>query len=321
MSCPKEARFNPVALTLQVDARLAWHQVERFLADHQATLGWHPPLTRLQSLGEVLETACDGLRATLYGSPRDNCVALTVRLADGSHVSSLETPRSAAGPDWKHLLLGGNGESGTIECATMRVYPRPTRVEPAAYRFSRTDMAVKAAADLIHHGAIPAAGALAPGDTGVELLLTFEGSRAICGARAAIADRICTQSHSERLDPTRARAWMDDLVEADPERPVAETLFFSPDLRVDALWDRVPALVDLVQARSCAFVVTGFRHTGAALLLDLSAIQDQDRKRFINDLQEAGAVLPFDNLGPGPVGRHMRGLLRGTDNRNGRPGH
>lgn len=186
-----------VDLTVTVHAHIEYTTLERMLHSEGFTLGWGPVPGNARTIGGLLETRARGLRSGLYGEVSRACIALGGELPGGVQVNSRCVPRSAAGPDFKHLLMGGHGKTGQIHRATLRVYPLPALRLPTLLQFQDPLQAFHFGMELLHCGAFPAlfwlrlpahdADGSLSGPT--ELLLTFEGEVDLTQARQRIAHR------------------------------------------------------------------------------------------------------------------------------------
>jgi len=300
--------FNDRALTLRVLAQERWRDVERRLRVKGFTLGWPPATGRQETFGELLEARAEGLRSCLYGDLAANCIGVEAVLANGQPVASKIVPRSAAGPDWKYLLLGGQSLTGRISSATLRVYPVPATVVVRTYTLPPVD-AVRALADILHRGAIPAVAALVPEAGQLRLLLTFEGEARLCQARADIAHRFCRAAGATPLDDGVTSRWVaaaDALFQgATDAHPEEAALLLEPSARLEAGWALLPRLIERVMALPTArFCVTHARHASAALLIDAAGIDPSVFQALLMGLEAAGGRRPLHGL-TGPLGRLM----------------
>ena len=191
-------------LIARVDARMPWPALESQLRQEGFTLGWGPVPGPECTLGALLSQRVRGLRSAQLGEVTRSCIALEGTLPGGQAVQSRCVPRSAAGPDFKHLLLGGHGRTGKISAATLRIYPIPALRLPLVLCFQSPLSALQLLQELQHRGAMPAiawlqlpasargletpAGSLPALET--LLLLTFEGDVALTQARHQIALRL-----------------------------------------------------------------------------------------------------------------------------------
>ncbi len=78
------------------------------------------------SLGGMAATGASGTTTLRYGAMRENVLAATVVLADGSIVElGSRARKSSAGYDLLHLIIGSEGTLGIITELTLRLYGRP----------------------------------------------------------------------------------------------------------------------------------------------------------------------------------------------------
>jgi alkyldihydroxyacetonephosphate synthase len=99
--------------------------VEAALRARGYTLGHFPQSFELSTLGGWIATRSSGQQALWYGRPRDFFIGGRM-LAPAGVLDLPIVPASAAGPDWRHLVLGSEGRLGIITQATVRVRRLPT---------------------------------------------------------------------------------------------------------------------------------------------------------------------------------------------------
>jgi FAD/FMN-containing dehydrogenase len=81
-------------------------------------------------IGGNLATNAGGLNVLAYGNARDLCLGLEVVLADGRILNGLKKLRKDnTGYDIKNIFIGSEGTLGIITAATLKLFPRPQRME------------------------------------------------------------------------------------------------------------------------------------------------------------------------------------------------
>ncbi len=78
------------------------------------------------------------------------CASVEASLVDGGKHQTVKTPRSAAGPDLRYMLMGGKAKKGKIVKADLRIKKLPAERIAATFKASDTKSACAAVASQLH---------------------------------------------------------------------------------------------------------------------------------------------------------------------------
>lgn len=146
---------DEVSCIVRVGAGAMVRDVEARAIQAGLSLGPLLPSTQTKTVGAWLSGPTRGERAVPPGRLETAALALEAVLPDGGVYRSREVPRSAAGPDLDHLLLGGEGRFGILTRATLRLFPRALVESAAATRAGSLLEALEATRGAVHGGLAP----------------------------------------------------------------------------------------------------------------------------------------------------------------------
>ena len=105
------------------------------------------------TLGGMAATGAAGTTTVRYGSMRENVMALTAVLADGTVIhTGRGTRKLSAGYDLTRLIVGSEGTLAVITELTLRVFGIPERMAAAVVRFPTLTDGVAAATAIVRSG-------------------------------------------------------------------------------------------------------------------------------------------------------------------------
>ena len=129
---------------------------EKRMQSEGLSIGHWPQSIDLSTVGGWVATRASGQYSTAFGNIEDMVYSLEAVLADGSIYRSRDTPRASAGPDLRHLLMGGEGTLGIITEVTFSVRQQPESEVRQAFHFGDFDAGLEAARKLMRAGWRPA---------------------------------------------------------------------------------------------------------------------------------------------------------------------
>ncbi|MFD1859204.1 FAD-binding oxidoreductase [Aeromicrobium camelliae] len=137
-----------------LEAGLRAPRAEELVAAHGFTIGHFPQSYAGASIGGFAAARSAGQSSAGYGRFDDMVVGLTVATPRGT-IEVGHAPRSAAGPDWRQILLGSEGAFGVITRVRLRVRPLPTIRVFEGWRFPDFASGAEALRRLAQDGPLP----------------------------------------------------------------------------------------------------------------------------------------------------------------------
>ena len=147
----KIIEISPADLVVRVEAGLTRVALNNRLASEGLFFSVDPGADA--TIGGMASTGAAGTTTVKYGSMRENVLALTAVLADGTIVKTgRPTRKLSAGYDLTRLLVGSEGTLAVITEITLRVFGIPEKMSAAIVRFETLADGVAAAAAIVQMG-------------------------------------------------------------------------------------------------------------------------------------------------------------------------
>jgi alkyldihydroxyacetonephosphate synthase len=258
--------FDEASFSVTVEAGIRGDRLEGALNAQGFTLGHYPQSIAISSVGGWIATASAGQASAGYGSIEDLLLGMTAVLPSGEIVRLPATPRSAAGPDLRSLLIGSEGTLAIVTEAALSVSTLPQGMRWAAFQPASFEHGVELARAVMHSGAHPDVvrmyddvdAALAfgrAGHTGGPVLLlgfrdedSAEQGVEICGHLASAAEAtVLLSSLGEHWWAHRNDAVGLYRSIMGEERSFGAGVVVDT-MEVAGLWSRLPALHDSIRA-------------------------------------------------------------------------
>jgi alkyldihydroxyacetonephosphate synthase len=148
--------LDEVSGVVEVEPGVIAQRLEDHLVHRGWTLGHHPSSAHASTIGGFLAVRSAGQASSLHGKLEDTVVGLEVVLADGQVLTSRPVPQSSSGPDLTRLFLGGEGTTGIITRAWLRVRPAPQVALDRGWLVADVDAGLDAMRAIVRTGTMPA---------------------------------------------------------------------------------------------------------------------------------------------------------------------
>lgn len=115
-----------------------------------------PSSAAFSTIGGNVAECAGGITGLKYGVTRDYVLALEIVLPDGSVINTgRKTLRSVTGYDLTRLFIGSEGTLGVFTKITVKLIPKPEKIDTLAACFSDRDDAIDAADMIIDNNILP----------------------------------------------------------------------------------------------------------------------------------------------------------------------
>lgn len=190
--------IDPVNLLASFDAGKNGLEAENEVAAQGLTIGHWPQSIGVSSVGGWVATRASGQFSTAYGNIEDIIHSVEAVLPDGSVVNIGKGPRSAAGPDLRHILMGAEGTLGVITGVTFSIRRQPEARALSAFFVKEMRAGFEFQREVIQSGWAPPvmrqydereANRVSPDARDCTIIMVHEGPRALVEAeKAAVAE-------------------------------------------------------------------------------------------------------------------------------------
>lgn len=147
--------LDEVTGAVTFEAGVVAERLEEWLNHRGWTLGHHPSSANCSTMGGFLAVRSAGQESAFYGKAEDMLLGMEVLLADGRLLRTTPQPSSSSGIDLNRLFLGGEGTTGIITEATLRVWPKPEVDIDRGFLFPDVPTGLMAIRDLLRTGLRP----------------------------------------------------------------------------------------------------------------------------------------------------------------------
>jgi alkyldihydroxyacetonephosphate synthase len=295
------------------------------------TIGHWPQLIELSTVGGWVATRASGQYSTAYGNIEDVVLSLEAVLADGTIYRGRSTPRAAAGPDLRHLLMGSEGTLGIVTEVTFSLRSLPEPGVRQAFHFADFVDGLESIRETMRAGWRPPVVRLYDGRESwrhfrdqlpkgnAMLIFLHEGPPGVAPLEAAAVGELCAANGGVAAATGAVDAWFDNRNEVPSWDELLQSGVVADTIEVATDWSRLPALytavVEALQAIPGVVAASGHSshayRSGANLYFTVAAAPG-DPAAYVStyDACWAAAMKAADSLGAGLAHHHGVGRVR-----------
>ncbi|HYB98382.1 MAG TPA: FAD-binding oxidoreductase [Candidatus Limnocylindrales bacterium] len=247
-------------LTATVQPGMRGSDYEDALAARGFTMGHWPQSIAISSVGGWCATRASGQLSTLYGNIEQMLLGAEVALAGGKLLRLPPVPRSATGPDLKHLFLGSEGTLGVFTELTFRIHAAPEKKRGSAFVLPSVRAGLEALRKVMRSGWTPAvtrlydeieAGRNFAGVAGGKpvLLIMSEGAASRVDAEAAAIAAIVAGEGGSDQGEEPVLSWLEHRNKVPTFERLLDQGLVADTIEVAIDWNRIGDLFEAVTAR------------------------------------------------------------------------
>jgi alkyldihydroxyacetonephosphate synthase len=247
-------------LTVTVEPGMRGSDFEAALAARGFTMGHWPQSIAISTVGGWCATRASGQFSTLYGNIEQMLLGCEVALPSGALMKLPPVPRSATGPDLKHLFMGSEGTLGVFTELTFRIHPAAEKTIGRAWSMPTLRAGLEALRLMLRAGWTPAVTRLYDAteagrnfainaDGNPVLLVMSEGAAArVEPEAAAIAEIVRKQGGIDRGEEP-VTSWLEHRNHVPTFEKLLNQGLVADTIEVAIDWNRIGELFDTVNER------------------------------------------------------------------------
>jgi alkyldihydroxyacetonephosphate synthase len=314
-------------LLVTVGAGTRGEAMEAELDARGFTVGHIPSSLPLSTVGGWVAVGSSGMFSGLYGNIENMVAGLEIVLPTGKVVRTKVSPRSSAGPDYKHLFISSEGTLGVITRVTLRLWKRPAARTFRALTFPSLPIALQVLKQIAQDGLRPAVVRLHDPQGGRTLLqqfgqnpdqwlliLTFDGHPRIVEIEERIVVETAVSLGASDLGPEPSQYWYQNRFAAlGYFQQLAEPGTISDLIEISQSWSRLEETYHALMAATSQYMsnVNGYIphiYAQGASLNIVSATHAADDTRAIEAYQATWKAVMQISLERGATISHHHGI-------------
>jgi alkyldihydroxyacetonephosphate synthase len=297
---------NETNLTVRVETGIMGHILEAALNQRGFTLNHSPQSLDRSTVGGWVATRATGQFSSRYGGIEDLIVSLKAVLPTGEVIETKAAPRSALGPDLRHVFIGSEGTMGVVVEITLRMFPLASFRKLEAIRFMTIQSGIDVMRWMMQAGLNPFLVRFYDSDEAPHamkdpsfehcvMFLGFEGLQSVAEAEYAETMQLCREAGGVALGPSAVDAWMSRRFDfSTVENLLATPGGYAETIEIAHFWDQIVVSYHALKAALAPLadeVLGHFSHVythGTSLYLIMlgRAQTDSDAQQRIRDIWE-----------------------------------